>query len=58
MFMFKTAPLTNCVTSQNLWDKSSVTPEITGIPLDVLDLAEFKNMRKDEQDENIYWVTF
>ena len=45
IFMLETAPFADYVTSKYPWDKTSDTPEITGIPPDVLVLAEFESMR-------------
>ena len=45
IFMIETPPYANNVTTKYPWDQTSDTPEITGIPPDVMILAEFQEMK-------------
>jgi len=49
-FMLETAPHSDCVTQKYPWNKTSATPELTGIPPDVLVLSEFESMRQQLAD--------
>ena len=43
--MTETIPLANFVTTKYPWNKTSATPEITGIPADVLLMANMEDMK-------------
>ena len=45
IFLIETIPLANFVTTKYPWNKTSATPELTGIPADVLLMAKMEDMK-------------
>ena len=45
IFLTETIPLANFVTTNYPWNKTSSTPEMTGIPSDVLLMAKMEDMK-------------
>ena len=45
VFSTETIPLANFVTTKYSWNKTSATPEMTGIPSDVLLMAKMEDMK-------------
>ena len=45
IFLTETIPLANFVTIKYPWNKTSTTPEMTGIPADVLLMAKMEDMK-------------
>ena len=45
IFLTETIPLANFVTSKYPWNKTSATPEMTGIPADVILMAKMEDMK-------------
>ena len=45
IFLTETIPLANFVTTKYPWNKTSTTTEMTGIPADVLLMAEMEDMK-------------
>ena len=45
IFLTETIPLANFVTTKYPWNKTSTTPEMTGIPADVLLMAKMEDMK-------------
>ena len=45
MFLTETIPLANFVTTKYPWIKTSATPEMTGIPSDVILMAKMEDMK-------------
>ena len=45
IFLTETIPLANFATKKYPWNKTSVTPEMTGIPADVLLMAKMEDMK-------------
>ena len=45
IFLTETIPLANFVTTNYPWNKTSATPEMTGIPADVLLIAKMEDMK-------------
>jgi hypothetical protein len=57
VFFLDDIPLANCVKVVYPWNKTGFTPEITGIPPDVLILAEFEDMQNQFRDMQISITT-
>ena len=45
IFLTETIPLANFVTTKYHWNKMSATPEMTGIPADVILMAKMEDMK-------------
>ena len=50
IFLLDRAPLDDYVITKYPWNKTASTPQLTGIPPDVLVLSEFESMRKQVDD--------